>query len=293
MAPIFEAKTSQTHSIKSIIDTIYSLLKDDYKIIITPPEYTDENTEDGSPVKKKGGISIREVNHSSTFFIQCKLEASEFEHYYYKHHKDILVLGINAGNLLKCMKCMSNFDTLTWRIDEDDLNKLEMILENNKEKKIFRINLMELNYKELKIDKIEPQYLITLPSQDLQRYCKDMKQQSNIIDIKCTGSNLVLTGNGEIGEFEYILNENDDGLHIHLIDNDNKNEKVKPIVTGLYELEFITIFTKCTNLSEYISIYLRNNYPIIIEYPIQSTVSENIFGVFKFVLSQNTPDELY
>ena len=32
---------------------------------------------------------------------------------------------------------MNNFDEMKWIIDDDDINKLTMILKNNKEKKIF------------------------------------------------------------------------------------------------------------------------------------------------------------
>ena len=37
---------------------------------------------------------------------------------------------------------MSHFDTMTWKIDDEDINRLIMILENEKEKKIFRMNLI-------------------------------------------------------------------------------------------------------------------------------------------------------
>ena len=42
--------------------------------------------------------------------------------YKYNYNKKKLTLGIDIGNLLKCLKCMSHFDTMTWLVDDEDEN---------------------------------------------------------------------------------------------------------------------------------------------------------------------------
>lgn len=287
MATIFEATTCQTHSLKQIFDTLNCLVTD-YNIIITPPQYKDKNSKE----KKLGGIYIREVNPAETVFIHCKLDADKFEEYKYNYTEDKLIVGINSTNLLKCIKCMSGGDTMTWRIYENNLNKLEMTLKSEKDTKIFRINLMDIDYREINLEDIEPDYMVSLPSQEFQSNCKNISTWTEIIDIKCNGKNVILSGDGEIGDFDIILNEQTDGLTIRRCKKKDENQNL--IVQGLYELKYITIFTKCTSLSDYVTFFLRNDYPIIIEYEIKSVVHDDeTFGILKLVLSQNKPNNLY
>ena len=68
------------------------------------------------------------------------------------------------------------------------------------------------------------------------------------------------------------------GLQISV--NTDKNE----IVQGLFELKYLIIFTKCTNLCNQVTLYIKNDYPLIIQYAIAA------LGEIKLVLSPCKPD---
>ena len=141
MVCVLELKTTQSVHIRTLIDSLNALLTD---VNITfYPYYIDGNTSD-SKDSKIGGVVIKELNKTSSILIHCKLEANMFEHYAYNYKHSKLTIGINLNNFLKCIKCMTHFDTMTWRIDDEDINKLIMILESEKEKKTSKINLMDL-----------------------------------------------------------------------------------------------------------------------------------------------------
>jgi hypothetical protein len=70
------------------------------------------------------------------------------------------------------------------------------------------------------------------------------------------------------------LRETNGGLSI-VSTSTNSNE----IVQGLFELKFLLIFTKCTNLSTQLTLFLKNDYPIIVNYQIAT------LGEIKLVLS--------
>ena len=57
------------------------------------------------------------------------------------YHKNKLMICVKLPNLLKCLKCMTHFDTMSWIIEEEDMNKLVVILESTErnEKKIFKL----------------------------------------------------------------------------------------------------------------------------------------------------------
>lgn len=270
MVVILELKTSQSTAIKIVVDAINSLLTD-ANFDFFP--YNMEN-DNGEPII--GGMVVKEVNKTGKILVYMKLEADKFDIYKYNYHKKKLTLGIDINNLLKCLKCMSQFDNMTWLVDDDDINKLCIILESSerKEKKIFKLNLMDIEEQIYDITPIQFPYLITLPSSDFHKYCKDMASSTDKIEIKSTSNKLYFSGKGEIGYIDFEVGESNGGLSI--TSNTNNNNE---IVQGLFELKFLLIFTKCTNLSNLVTLYLKNDYPIIVNYQIGS------LGEIKLVLS--------
>ena len=283
MVNILELKTTQTGPIRILIDTLNSLLTD-VNITFLPFYINTEsiNSTTSDENKKLGGVVIKELNKTSSILIHCKLDADRFEYYNYNYKYNKLTIGINLGNFLKCIKCMTHFDTMTWRIDDEDINKLIMILENEKEKKTFRINLMDLEDNNYEIDPVKFPYSISLSSQDFQKYCKDMASASDKLELKCTNKNVFFSGKGEVGFFDFELDVDKGGLTIQSTTN-NENE----IVQGLFELKYLIIFTRCTNLCNQVTLYLKNNYPLIIKYSVAA------LGEIRLVLSPSKPKTLY
>jgi proliferating cell nuclear antigen len=288
MVYILELKTTQAAAIKIVIDAVNSLLTDanfdfypfhinDKKEDEEESTVSSEESEDEPPAKKTiGGMVLKEVNKTGKILVYMRLDADKFDIYKYNYHKKKLTLGIDIGNLLKCLKCMSHFDTMSWLVDDEDINKLIIVLESaeRKEKKTFKLNLMDIEEETYDITPIQFPYSITLPSQDLHKYCKDMAASTEKIEIKATSNRLFFSGKGGIGNIEFEVGETNGGLSIVSTTN-NTNE----IVQGLFELKFLLIFTKCTNLCNQVTLFLKNDYPIIVTYQIAA------LGEIKLVLS--------
>ena len=290
MGYILELKTSQASAIKIVIDAINSLLTDAnfdfYPYYLEDSDKSSNTSDDNKKFnydnksnidqKNIGGIVVKEVNKTGKILVYMRLDADKFDIYKYNYNKKKITLGIDIGNLLKCLKCMSHFDTMTWLVDEDDINKLIVILESTerKEKKTFKINLMDIEEETYEIAPIQFPYSISLPSQDFHKYCKDMAASTDKIEIKATSNKLIFSGKGEIGNIEFEVGETNGGLSI-ISTSSNTNE----IVQGLFELKFLLIFTKCTNLCNQVILFLKNDYPIIVTYQIAT------LGEIKLVLS--------
>jgi proliferating cell nuclear antigen len=303
MVYILELKTTQAAAMKIVTDAINSLLTDanfDFYPYHIEPEYdiednnsdikksnnqseSDDTENKLSEEKKKtiGGVVLKEVNKTGKILVYMRLDADKFDIYKYNYHKKKLTLGIDIGNLLKCLKCMSHFDTMSWLVDDDDINKLIVVLESNerKEKKTFKLNLMDIDEETYDITPIQFPYSITLPSQDFHKYCKDMAASTDKIEIKAISNKIYFSGKGEIGNVEFEVGETNGGLSI-ISTTTNTNE----IVQGLFELKFLLIFTKCTNLCNQVTLFLKNDYPIIVTYQIAA------LGEIKLVLSPSKSD---
>ena len=154
MVNILELKTTQASAIKIVVDAVNSLLTDanfDFYPYYMDDETKDENYESDSndssseseketeapkedSKKRIGGMILKEVNKTGKILVYMRLDADKFDVYKYNYKKKKLTLGIDISNLLKCLKCMSHFDTMTWLVDDDDINKLVIILESAERK---------------------------------------------------------------------------------------------------------------------------------------------------------------
>jgi proliferating cell nuclear antigen len=228
--------------------------------------------------KQVGGLIIKEINKAGSILVYSKLDSDKFDKYKYNYHKKKITIGVNLDNLLIILKCMSNMDKMTWALDDEDINKLIIILENTdkKEKKIFRLNLSDLDDEKLEVDPIQFPYAAYFPSSDFHKYCKDMSLITEKIEIKCANNKVSFGVKGaEICDADFEISETNGGLSID-VNTDNKNE----IVQGVFSLKWLNVFTKCTNLSPQVILYLKNDYPLIIKYAVAA------LGEVKFVLSQ-------
>ena len=281
MVCILELKTTQSVHIRTLIDSLSSLLND-ISIHFYPPVIKGKKTDSE---ERTGGVEIKEINKTSTLLIHCKLDADKFDTYNYNHKAEKLTIGINLHNFLKCIKCMTNCDIMTWKIDSDDMNKLVMILESANEKKTFKINLMELEVMDLEIEPVKFPYQAIMPTQDFQTYCKNMYNAATEgkMDLKCISNALLMSGSGELGviEFEVLASNNNSGLIIKkdasVLNEGKKNNS--DIVQGRFELKYLITFTKCSNMCTHLSLYFKKKYPLIVEYKVST------LGLIKFALS--------
>lgn len=117
-----------------------------------------------------------------------------------------------------------------------------------------------------------------MPSAYLQKIIRDMHNLAEYIEFRNIGDKLILSCKGDFCTQETIMGtEKSQSITIKKnIEDDREHE----IIQGIFSLKYLVIFTKCTNLSNSVEIYLKNNYPIILRYQIAS------LGEIKLCLSQ-------
>lgn len=278
MVNIWRMQTAQGASIKQLVECLNPLLTD-INLIITP-KFINDSSDTESEAKKSGGIIIKEINKQRTILVNCKLDAEKFEIYEYNYHKKELQLGISLNYLVKALKCMNNFDMMIWEVDDDNLNELVITFETKTKDKIenkrFRLNLMDIDNNDIVIQPIDFAYLVIMPSHDFQKYCKDMSQATDKLELICNKDKLAFKGKGDLGTVEFETEESIGGLQIQMTSNKNI------IVQGSFDLKYLLIFTKCTSLCNNVNMYLENDYPLVIEYSVAA------LGKIKLVLSPST-----
>ena len=92
-----------------------------------------------------------------------------------------------------------------------------------------------------------------------------MNNLAEFIEFRNIGDKLILSCKGDFCDQETILgSEKSQSITI----KKNSTDEEQEIIQGVFSLKYLSIFTKCTNLSNNVELYLKNNYPIIQRYTI-------------------------
>ena len=245
MKYILEIQTVQAAAFRILIEALKEIL-------------TDANFEFDST-----GMKIVAMDSSHTVLVHLRLHSQNFETY--NCNKDKLILGINLINLYKLMKIMGNNDTLSLKVEDEDQSMLHIIIENSEKNTItkFKLNLMDLHEENIEVPPPSFESVITMPSIDFQKICRDMHNLADDIEIKSIGKQLIFACKGQFAQQETSIGSSTNGLSFI----QNNSDK---IVQGIYALKHLVLFSKCTNLCTSVELYLKNDFPLIIKYIVAS-----------------------
>ncbi len=257
---LVNVKTVQSGAVRVLVEALKEIL-------------TDTNI-----VFDETGIKLMATDTSHSVLIHMKLHADKFEHF---HCPKKTVIGVNMNNMFKLIKTMGNNDILTVFIEKKDPNRIGFKINNldKQSQTVFRMNLLDINEDEINVPPAKFETELTLPSADFQKIVRDMTNIGETIEIKSSGSNLILGCEGDFANQETILSETQDGLSFSV-----KSKPENPI-QGFFSLKYLLLFTKCTNLCNLLHIYIKNDYPLIIRYDVAN------LGHVKLCLSPNIESE--
>jgi proliferating cell nuclear antigen len=170
------------------------------------------------------------------------------------------------SNFFKLIRTLTNNDALTLYIEEGNTNFLGIRIENGEKNTLtnFYLNLIEVDENSYQIPPAQFESIITMPSNEFNKICRDMINLSEIIEIKSVGNQIIFSCKGEFASQETIIGETTNGLSFVKHSNDDN------IIQGYYNLKHLVLFAKCTNLCNSIEMYMKNNFPIVINFSVGS-----------------------
>jgi proliferating cell nuclear antigen len=239
---LFEIRTVQSGAFRTLVEALKEIL-------------TEANLEFDST-----GIRIIDVDETHTVLTYLRLNADRFEHFYCPAK---YVLGINMIYLFKLIKTLSNNDSLTLFLPASNPNKLGIRAENAEKgtTNTWMMKLFDTNVDNIEMPNITFTSIIHIPSTDFQKICRDFNALAEKLEITSSNNDLIFRCVGDFVDGETIIMSNNQG-GIEVTRTGNSNE----IVQGMFELKYLVLFTKCTNLCASTEIYLRNDYPLVLRY---------------------------
>lgn len=235
------AKTSQSSALKTLLDTLKDLLED----------VTFEFDHDG--------IRLVATDNTCIAMVHMRLEASKFDEY---RCPKPTTLGINVPRLHKLVRSVGNSDTVTLFMEGEDASSLGILVENFERRTCtnFTIGLMDIDTPPIEVPPVSFESSLMLPSSDLQRYIRDMTAISDRVEITNTDGRLTLACTGDFCSQTTVLEESTS------FQSEMNGET--SIIQGIFSLKYLALFCKCSSLCSTVTMNLKNNYPVVLNYAI-------------------------
>jgi len=247
MPNIFELKTVQVSVIKGLVEALKEII-------------SETNIE-----ISRTGLKISAIDPSVTILVHMVLDADNFEEY---KCLDTIVIGVNIINLFKLTRTIVNNDSLTFYIDEDNTSELGIRIENEEFNKVtdYKLNLIDIDEEIISAPDTNFITMITMPSGEFQKICREAFNIADIIEIKSINNKLILSCKGDFAQQETIYSHTDMGVTFTQGDQKQQDN----IIQGYYLLRHLSLFSKCANLCQSIKLFLANEQPLVIEYSVGS-----------------------
>ena len=183
--------------IKTVQSAAFRVLTEALKEILTDANFEIDST----------GIKVMAMDSSHTVLSSfLKLNADNFEHYHCDSKK---ILGINMLNFFKLIKTMGNSDTLSLYLERDNESVLGIKIENSEKNTTttYTLNLMDLHEENIQIPPAKFDSVITMPSVDFQKICRDTHNLAELLEIKSTENQLIFSCKGHFAYQETSIGE--------------------------------------------------------------------------------------
>lgn len=262
---VLEIRTVQSLVIKTLIEALKELLTD----VVLELDST--------------GLRVIAMNKACAVLVHLKLDAEKFE--YYRCEKP-LNLGVNIINMHKLIKTVGNSDTLTLYVDDSESHlgiKIDSMEKNSKT--VYRLNLLDMENAVISVSPMQFDDVIVLGAGEFQKLCRDMQNIADVAEIKVVNDEVTFSCRGDFSTQETVLGngclqkvtrEGD------ACEGDASLASPTDITQGMFSLDYLVMFTRCTNLSPNVQLYLKNDFPLVVRYMVSN------LGEIKLVCAPQT-----
>jgi proliferating cell nuclear antigen len=254
---ILEIQTVQASVFKQVVDALKEILMD------VNLEF-DET-----------GMKIIALDTTHIVLVHLKLNAESFETYTCKKK---LYVGINMMKLHMLIKTVSNNDILTLFVERNDPNNLGILIENPQKnlRTTYKLSMLDIDVINISIPHVDFETTITMQSVDFQKIIRDMHNLADFIEISNVENQLSFKCKGDFCTQETVIGV-DKNQQISI---NKSGTNMHEIIQGVFSLKYLVMFTKCTNLSSTVELYIKNTYPLILCYSVAS------LGTIKLCLAE-------
>ncbi|GEQ71679.1 hypothetical protein JCM33374_g5365 [Metschnikowia sp. JCM 33374] len=225
------------------------------------------------------GITVQAVDDSRVLLVSLLVGSTAFSEY--RCDRDI-TLGIDLESFSKIIKCGNNDDYLTL-LAEDSPDNVVTIFEDKKRERVseYSLNLMDIDSEFLRIDDMQYDSVINMPSSEFAKIVRDLKNLSESLNITVTKDSVNFNAEGESGKGSVVLKPFTDMDH----PEESVSVNLENAVDLSFGLKYLSDIIRATSLSSSMTIKLADKTPALFEYKLE------VGGYLRFYLAPKFGDE--
>ncbi|TIB36818.1 hypothetical protein E3P86_02369 [Wallemia ichthyophaga] len=145
------------------------------------------------------------MDNSHVALVTVHLSQDAFEPYRCDRN---MPLGINLGSLTKVIKCAKDNDLVTLKAD-DSGESLGLTFESSNTDRIgeYSIKLLDIDQEHLGIPTTQYDSVISMPSAEFQRICRDLSQLGESIRVEASKEGIRFSVEGDVGKASVLLKQ--------------------------------------------------------------------------------------
>lgn len=216
------------------------------------------------------GMSVTTMDIKREVCIHVILEKDKFETFQFDQP---VSLGINVLNVHKLVKSVSTHDSITIQVDEQHTETFALVFTNTDKhtETVYKINTLDLHAEDICIPDADMEVALTVRAVDFQKIVREMSVLADYLTIEAKAAALKMSCVGEYAERTTEIKENEHGLVFH--------KEIEDTIVGTFSLKYLSLFTKATNLSHTVDLYMKQEYPLILRYNVVD------LGELRFILA--------
>ena len=207
------------------------------------------------------GATICSMDGSHVALVNMFIDAEKIEKYYCRQTH---MIGLSVSTMINCLKPIGNFDTLSWEVKDNQPDILRLRIANTEKKRThdYDVKLIDIDCEMLEIPDKDFDCVMTIPSNDMQHTIRDLNHIGDKIRIRSNQSDLTMSAEGDDASLTVAMKQSVQGCSIQNTDHAS--------IDNSYSSKYLMFFTKATNLSQWVEIYLCQDYPMTIKYNVAS-----------------------
>lgn len=241
---MFEARLIQGSILKKILDALKDLITD------------------ASWEVSDAGMTLQSMDSSHVALCGLLLRKDAFDKFRCDRN---ISLGLSLPTMAKILRCAGNDDIVTLTAeDSPDLLTCKFESSKGERNSEYEIKLQDIDVESLGIPDTEYSVIINMPSGELNRICRDLSQIGDTLEIACTKDGLEFSTSGDSGKGKINLKQTSNADK----EEDNIEIQMEEPVTLTFASRFMCYFTKATPLSAQVSLKMKADSPLVVEYKI-------------------------
>jgi len=207
------------------------------------------------------GATICAMDGAHVALVNMFIDASKIERFQCDTQE---IIGVNVSTMIGCLKPVGSFDTLCLEVFEHQPDIMKISITNTEKKRVhqYDVKLIDIDCDMLEIPDKDFPCVITIPSTDLHHIVRDLHHIGEKIQIQSTENDLNMSTSGDQASLTVSLKQSVEGFACEISEATEIN--------NTFSAKYMQFFSKASNLSNWVEIYLSQDYPMTIKYNVAS-----------------------